>query len=218
MTRPRPSALVIAAVLAIAGAAAIVAGRHDRPVAEPPLSPPPAAPASATPPSASAAGSGDDVLTRGRLLPTSSPTRVRIPALRIDQALTGLGQNADGSMQVPTDAHTVGWYTGGPTPGSLGPAVLAGHVDYHGTGGTFARLSTLHAGDLVDVTRQDGVTAVFAVTRVDRYAKDRFPADAVYGAIDHAGLRLITCGGDFDRRSGHYIDNIVAYAELRTTE
>src|SRR4051794_19458185 len=104
MTRPRPSALVIAAVLAIAGAAAIVAGQRDRPVAEPPLSPPPAAPASA-----SAARTGDDVLTRGRLLPTSSPTRVRIPALRVDQAVTGLGLNPYGSMQVPTDAHTVGW-------------------------------------------------------------------------------------------------------------
>ncbi|WP_250036740.1 class F sortase [Paractinoplanes maris] len=213
MTRPRTLALVIAAVLAVAGAGAIAVGVHDEPAAEPVRSAPPAAPLSAP-----AARTGSDVLTRGELLPTSSPTRVRIPALRVDEAMTGLGLNPDGSMQVPTDARTVGWYTKAPTPGSLGPAVLAGHVNYHGTDGTFARLSTLRAGDQVKVTRQDGVTAVFAVTRVDRYAKDQFPADAVYGAIDHAGLRLITCGGDFDNRTGHYIDNIVAYAELRGTD
>ncbi|MCY1141582.1 class F sortase [Actinoplanes sp. Pm04-4] len=203
----------VAAVLAIAGAVAIAVGRHDQPAAESPRSAPPpvAHPAAPT-------RSGSDVLTRGTLLPTSFPTRVRIPALSVDEAVIGLGQNPDGSMQVPTDARTVGWYTRAPTPGSLGPAVLAGHVDYQGADGTFARLSTLRAGDQIDVTRQDGVTAVFAVTRVDRYAKNKFPADAVYGTIDHAGLRLITCGGDFDNRTGHYIDNIVAYAELRTAD
>ncbi|MBB4693135.1 class F sortase [Paractinoplanes abujensis] len=193
--------------LTIAGTAAIAAGRHDQPAAEPPLTSSPAAAPSAAP----------GALTRGTLLPTSAPSRVQIPALGVDEAVTGLGQNPDGTMQVPSDAHTVGWYTKAPTPGSLGPAVLAGHVNYRGTDGTFARLSTLKTGDQVKVTRQDGVTAVFAVTRVDRYAKSRFPADAVYGAIDHAGLRLITCGGDFDRGSGHYIDNIVVYAELRGT-
>ncbi|MBU2668040.1 class F sortase [Actinoplanes bogorensis] len=208
MTRFR----ILAVLLAIAGVAAIAVGRHDEPAAEPPLSAPPSVPSAVTP------SSVHDVLTRGELLKTSVPSRVRIPALAVDESVTGLGQNPDGSMQVPTDARTVGWYTKAPTPGSLGPAVLAGHVNYRGTDGTFARLSTLRPGDEVKVTRRDGVTAVFAVTRVDRYAKDKFPADAVYGAIDHAGLRLITCGGDFDNRTGHYVDNVVAYADLRGTE
>jgi sortase (surface protein transpeptidase) len=157
------------------------------------------------------------VLTRGPLLPTSPPTRVEIPTLQVNVALTSLGRQADGSMQVPTDAHTVGWYTGAPTPGSLGPAVLAGHVNFHGQNGTFARLSTLRAGARITVARQDGTTAIFAVTAVDRYAKNHFPTAAVYGSIDHAGLRLITCGGPFDSGSGHYVDNIVVYADLLQT-
>jgi sortase (surface protein transpeptidase) len=202
------------AVLAAGGVAAIAVGVHDRPAPQPPLSvaSPVAAPVPAVVPS-----TGDDVLTRGPLLPTSVPTRVAIPALHVDVPLTGLGIQADGSMQVPTDAHTVGWYTKAPTPGSLGPAVLAGHVNFHGRAGTFARLSTLHAGDQVTVTRQDRTTATFKVTAVDRYAKNHFPSDAVYGAIDHAGLRLITCGGPFDSASGHYVDNIVVYADLTST-
>jgi hypothetical protein len=208
---PRRTLLVAVAVLALGGAAAITLGLRDRPAPEPPLSAPPPAAAPTTPVAA------EGTLTRGPLLPTSAPTRVQIPTLRVNVALTGLGQQADGSMQVPTDAHTVGWYTKAPTPGSLGPAVLAGHVNFHGRPGTFARLSTLHTGDHVTVTRQDGTTATFAVTAVDRYAKNRFPSAAVYGPIDHAGLRLITCGGPFDSGSGHYLDNIVVYADLRQT-
>jgi sortase (surface protein transpeptidase) len=209
--------LLVAAVvvLALGGAAAIGLGLRDRPAPEPPLTA--AGPVAPTPSSAVLPSGVDDVLTRGPLLPTSTPVRVQIPALRVDVPLTGLGLQADGSMQVPTDARSVGWYTRAPTPGSLGPAVLAGHVNFKGHDGTFARLSTLHTGDPVTVTRQDGTTATFAVTAVDRYAKDRFPSAAVYGAVDHAALRLITCGGPFDSASGHYTDNIVVYADLQAT-
>ena len=208
--------LATTAVLAIGGAAAVGVGLHDRPVAQPPLTSPTAAVVSPSAAMPEMSG-GTDVLTKGPLLPTSAPTRVAIPALQVDTTVIGLGQQADGSMQVPTDGKTVGWYTKAPTPGSLGPAVLAGHVDFHGRPGTFAKLATLKTGDQIRITRQDGTTAVFAVSKVDRYAKDKFPTAAVYGPIDHAGLRLITCGGDFDSRAGHYEDNIVAYADLKTT-
>jgi hypothetical protein len=177
----------------------------------------PPAPAAGQASSTAAGPAPDGALTSGDLLPTSPPTRVRIPALDVDAAVTGLGLEADGTMQVPADAATVGWYTRAPTPGSLGPAVLAGHVDYRGREGTFAGLSKLRRTDRIEVTRTDGVTAVFEVTETGRYPKDRFPSDAVYGPIDHAGLRLITCGGDFDSRSGHYADNVVVFAALRTT-
>jgi sortase (surface protein transpeptidase) len=213
---PRRRAVLSAAVafLAIGGAAAIVAGLRDRPAPEPPRSAPPAL--SAPPATAPAPGKAGEALTRGPLLPTSVPTRVAIPALHVNVALATLGRQADGSMQVPADGHTVGWYKLAPTPGSLGPAVLAGHVDFKGKPGSFARISTLHRGDQIAVTRQDGTTAKFAVTAVDRYAKDQFPSAAVYGPIDHAGLRLITCGGPFDSGTGHYVDNIVVYADLRS--
>ncbi|MET0422672.1 MAG: class F sortase [Actinoplanes sp.] len=198
--------LAAAVVLAAGGCTAIAVGHSEEL---------PAVVNSPSPPPADAPRSSDGELTSGLLLPTSPPTRVEIPALRVRESVIGLGQQADGSMAVPADARTIGWYTKAPTPGALGPAVLAGHVDLHGKAGTFARLSTLEKGDQVRVTRQDGRVAVFAVTAVDRYPKNQFPADAVYGAIDHAGLRLITCGGDFDRSAGHYVDNIVVYADLR---
>ena len=41
-----------------------------------------------------------------------------------------------------------------------------------------------------------------------------FPTLEVYGNIDHAGLRLITCGGVFDPDAGSYESNVVAFASL----
>lgn len=132
-----------------------------------------------------------------------------------------LGQAADGSLAVPRpgpDYNRAGWYRYSPTPGALGPAVIVGHVDSaQGGPSVFFRLGELHPRDLVRVTRQDGTVAVFAVEQVKRYAKATFPTQLVYGNTDHAALRLITCGGRLDRRSGHYLDNVVVTASLVST-
>ncbi len=151
---------------------------------------------------------------RASTLARSEPTRVRISAIQLDSELIPLGLQDDGRMEVPDGAFPAGWYTGAPTPGELGPAILAGHVDYGGHAGVFHRLRDLKPGDTVEVTRHDASTAVFLVTHVQQHRKDAFPTAAVYGDIDHAGLRLITCGGEFDRRVNSYEDNIVVFAEL----
>ena len=144
----------------------------------------------------------------------SVPARLLLPAIGVDSALVDLDLRDDGSMQVPAEGFPAGWYTGAPTPGELGPAVLAGHVDWAGEPGVFAALHELEPGDEVTVGRADGSTAVFAVTEVAQFSKVAFPTDAVYGDLDHAGLRLITCGGTFDRTARSYVDNVVVFAEL----
>jgi sortase (surface protein transpeptidase) len=153
-------------------------------------------------------------LTTGPSMPTVPPVRVEIPALRVSSSLVELGLNPDRTMQVPDDGDEAGWFVKAPTPGALGPAVIAAHVNWKGKQGVFARLSTLRPGDTARVTRRDGSVAVFRVTDVRQYPKNRFPTDAVYGAIDHAGLRLITCGGDFDAARRSYVDNVVVFARL----
>ncbi|CCH89587.1 Peptidase C60 sortase A and B (fragment) [Modestobacter italicus] len=147
-------------------------------------------------------------------LPRSAPVRVTIPELGVRSAVMALGIGEDGAMEVPPGAYPAGWFDRGPTPGELGPAVLAGHVDWDGETGVFGGLHRLHRGDRVLVDRADGSTATFAVDRVAQYAKDEFPAGSVYGDIDEAGLRLITCGGDFDTDADSYQDNVVVYASL----
>ena len=144
----------------------------------------------------------------------SRPVTLSIPVLSVRSDVVPLGLQDDGSMEVPTAAVDAGWYEQSPTPGELGPAVLAAHVDWADQEGVFSSIGDLRTGDEIEVTREDGSVAVFRVEEVVSYAKSRFPTEAVYGDLDHAGLRLITCGGEFDEGSGDYLDNVVVYARL----
>ncbi|HKN56729.1 MAG TPA: class F sortase [Amycolatopsis sp.] len=149
----------------------------------------------------------------------SNPASLEIPVIGVRTTrFTQLGLTQDGELEVPGDATTVGWFTGAPTPGQTGPAVLAAHVDYHHLPGVFFRLKELRAGAQVLVRRADGRTVVFTVYRADRYPKTSFPTDQVYGDTTRPELRLITCGGVFDRSSGNYLDNVVVYARLTSVE
>lgn len=152
--------------------------------------------------------------TRGLVLPVSEPMAVSIPRIGVRSRLVKLGLDDHGEMQTPADPAVAGWFTGGPTPGALGPAVIAGHVTWNGAREVFYRLGSLRPGDEVTVTRQDGKTAIFTVSRVARFSKERFPSRAVYGQIDHAGLRLITCGGTYDAARHKYADNVIVFARL----
>lgn len=147
----------------------------------------------------------------------SKPVRVQIPTIGVNSRLMDLRLKADGTMNVPPDGTEAGWYTGAPTPGELGPAIIAGHVDWGGRQGVFYHLRNLKPNDQVTVSRQDGSTAVFQVIRVDAFPKDKFPTELVYGDINYAGLRLITCGGSFDQHAHSYRDNIVVFAQLVKT-
>ena len=147
------------------------------------------------------------------MLPESEPVAVAIPRIDTRSRLVKLGLKKNGSMQVPAPADA-GWFTGAASPGALGPAVIAGHVTWDGAPAIFHRLGTLRRGDQVLVTRADRRTAVFRVTRVASFAKSRFPSETVYGPIDHAGLRLITCGGTYDAAENSYLDNVIVFARL----
>jgi len=120
----------------------------------------------------------------------------------------------DGSIEVPPGAYPVGWYDRSPTPGQMGPAVLVGHIDWAGQRGAFYGLRVLRQGDRIDVERADGTVATFQVGRVERHAKEDFPSNEVYGDVDWAALRLITCGGIFDEDTGNYADNVIVFARL----
>jgi len=154
-----------------------------------------------------------DMIT-GPVLPESEPVEVFIPRLGVQSSLVGLAVDGAGAMEVPQDPALAGWYTRGPSPGALGPAVIAGHVTWNQVPAVFFRLGQLRRGDLVRVAREDGTAAIFSVSRMARYDKTRFPTRAVFGNIDHAGLRLITCGGRYDGVSHRYSDNVVIFATL----
>jgi LPXTG-site transpeptidase (sortase) family protein len=139
------------------------------------------------------------------------PERLRVPAIGVDTGLETLTLDRSGTLQPPRSFDSAGWYAGGTIPGDAGPAVIAGHVDSRRGPAVFHRLHQLRQGDAIEVG-QGGSWLTFRVIATERYAKDQIPTAAVYGPTPDAELRLITCGGEFDRSRRSYLDNVVVYA------
>ncbi|MFF9977993.1 class F sortase [Streptomyces erythrochromogenes] len=190
-------------------------GQAGVPGAAAPGAPAPAGDGAAAPADASqTGGTAGGAAKAGPALARSEPQKIAIPSLGLTSTLETLRQNADGTMQTPKDPALAGWYEPGPTPGSQGPAVIAGHVTWNGASAVFEKLKTMKGGDTIKVTRKDGKTVTFKVDRVAEYPKAEFPTLEVYKNLDHAGLRLVTCGGDFDPKKHYYDSNVVVFARM----
>jgi sortase (surface protein transpeptidase) len=140
------------------------------------------------------------------------PARIRIPSIGVDARVIRLGLDASGALEVPGGWGDAGWYIHSPRPGQPGPAVMAGHVDSTSGPAVFYRLGALRPGAVIRVARADGTAVSFRVHRVERWSKAAFPTRLVYGGTRRPTLRLITCGGAFDRGTGHYVDNTIVFA------
>jgi LPXTG-site transpeptidase (sortase) family protein len=172
-----------------------------------------------------AAGAGTAIATQVDRLATETPggvrtapaerglpERVTIPAIGVDARIVPVGLTKDGAMQTP-DFGLAAWYRPGPRPGDTGPAVLLAHVDSRAHGpDVFARLHELKPGDQVTVHYHDAVTT-FAVTATEQTAKTALPKEKIWRATKKPVLRLITCGGTYDRGAGGYLDNVIVYAD-----
>ncbi|HEY2270389.1 MAG TPA: class F sortase [Streptosporangiaceae bacterium] len=206
----RPAAIAFAAgLIAVAGGTAgLLLTHHSTPALRPVAAgvgalPAPTGPIVAPPQSAEPAL-------------VAAPASLTIPLIGVKTNLITLGLAAGGALQVPSTVSGAGWYPGSPRPGSIGSAIIVGHVDGRvdstEASGVFFRLNTLKPGDDAFIKRADGTTVEFRVTKVQEYLKDKFPTQDVYGPTPDAELRLITCGGAFDPVTRHYLSNIVVYA------
>ncbi|WP_262058369.1 class F sortase [Streptomyces sp. STR69] len=153
-----------------------------------------------------------------RPLPRSRATGLVIPYLGVDAPVVPLRLGRGRHMSAPPDddSKRVGWYADGPAPGEQGTAVAVGHLDTMTGPAVFAGLGELKPGRLIEARRADGRTAVYTVDAVKTYEKAHFPDREVYGARGRPELRLITCGGSFDHRTG-YSGNTVVFAYLTAT-
>ncbi|MES9539056.1 class F sortase [Actinomadura sp. NPDC000600] len=191
-----------AAALLVAAFMAFHAWRED-PVADAPPMPSPDASRPAEPATAAA-------------LPPAAPLRLEVPRIDVRTPLMKLAKNPDQTVETPplSRAQEAGWYRLGAAPGSRGAAVVIGHVDSTRGPAVFYRLGELRPGDKASVLRADGRTAVFRIDSVERFGKNRFPTRRVYSDPGYPAIRLITCGGRFDRATGHYVDNVIAFGHL----
>ncbi len=147
-------------------------------------------------------------------LKASMPVNLKIESVGIQAAIGGIDLNSDGTLEVPKSYDLVGWYKRSPTPGEIGPSIITGHVDSYKGPAVFWRLSQVKAGDKILVTREDKSVATFIVDRIEQFNQDNFPTDTVYGNISSSGLRLITCGGYYQRSVQRYTHNTVVFASI----
>ena len=170
-----------AAKCRVAAAAAAVAllvgctGSHARPTE------PPRATASPTPDQTAGAAAAGGFRSVRRYRATPVPVRIEIPRIGMASSLDRLGRVPDGTVEEPARWEVAGWYAPGTRPGDPGSAVILGHVDSKSSGpAVFYRLPELRRGDRVEVVRADGSRVRFAVQRVQKYPKARFPTADVY--------------------------------------
>ncbi|GAA5022910.1 class F sortase [Kitasatospora paranensis] len=194
------TALVLGVGLTGAGAASLVdAGRAPGPAAVTDIGELPGAPV---------AGAAQPSAAR----PAAPPVRLRIARIGVDSPLSDLQVQEDGHLAAPEDPGIAGWWSQGPAPGGPGAAVIVGHVDSLTGPAVFAGLSALRPGDAVEVEGDDGTRTEFTVQALRSYPKDDFPDDLVFGDTPGPSLRLITCGGSYDRDAREYLSNLVVFA------
>jgi sortase family protein len=207
----RIATLLLVAILTAGGSGLLFAAYTS----DPPRPPQPAAGAAPPDPYGFRPPAGEPAVPMER----SVPTRIRIPTIGVDAKLIRLGVDGEGEVEVPalSKAMDAGWYEYGPTPGETGNAVIIGHVDSQRIGpAVFFELGELEPGELIEVERKDGSVARFVVDGIDSFPKDEFPAELVYGPSERPGLRVVTCGGRFDKKARNYLDNVIVFATLTT--
>jgi len=142
-----------------------------------------------------------------------APATLTIEDLDIAMAVDAVGVEPDGTMTIPEDGDRAGWYRYGPAPAaSAGAVVVAAHVDTLAGLGQFSRLVDIDEGTRVTVTDDDGQTFTYTVTDIERIAKTDVPLEQVFDRAGARRLTLVTCGGRFDRSTGHYVDNVIVTA------
>ncbi|MCW8383793.1 class F sortase [Streptomyces justiciae] len=154
-------------------------------------------------------------------LGVARPQRLDIPGLGVQAPVVARGLDQDGAIDPPPydQAGVVGWYAAGTRPGAAGTALMVGHVDTETRPAVFYKLSSVKPGETIRVIRDDGKVAEFTVDDVQVVTRDHFDAQQAYGTRQsgRAELRLVTCGGTFDRASRSYTANVIVSAYLTGT-
>ncbi len=221
------AALLVAAAFVVAGVTTGIVIRESRAAEALPSTPSTARPATTTvPPSSTTTTSGPapTALSTTSTAPSTTtttiytheipdPVRIVIPAIEVDAEVISVGLLENGDMDVPPFG-LAGWYNLGPAPGAKGPAVIVAHVDTKKGPDVFYHLRELGSGDEILVYGGDGDVATFVVDSKEQQLKSELPTDRIWNDTWQPVIRLITCGGEFDRDWGHYLSNVIVYGHL----
>jgi len=207
----------IAVGAGLAGCSAQAAGVVPAPDAsvstEQPSSAPTAVPSS-SPPAVPSVPLADASLGATPARTVVAPTRLVVDGLPVDMPLEPVGVADDGTMELVPDTDVAGWYRfGAGLDEPDGTIVVAAHVDSLTYGlGPFAELKKAQPGQRIGLTGEDGVQRVYTVDTVETTEKTTVDLSKVFVQDGAPRLVLITCGGDFDYDTRHYLSNVVVTA------
>jgi sortase (surface protein transpeptidase) len=140
------------------------------------------------------------------------PVWLTIPSIEVNAPIAPVGLEPSGIMATPREADIVGWYELGPRPGEPSNAILAGHVDWMGRIGSFARLHELRPGDLIEVQSGSEAGYRYVVESLETFQADAAPLADIFGPTEGPVLTLITCGGPYDSVRQVYRDRLIVRA------
>lgn len=162
------------------------------------------------------AGTAADAMSNRLVIPSIGTNAPVIP-----EGATGPN---GGALDIPASVQVVGWWDGiwkSPggvvnetvaKPGQPGVALLAGHIDSAVQGhGALYRLQQIKTGADITVYGQRGAVTKWKVTRLQVVSKSALP-DSLFVNSGPAQLAVVSCGGPFDSATGHYLDNVIAWA------
>lgn len=141
------------------------------------------------------------------------PVRLIIPGLEVDTNILYMGLTPDGHMAVADDNFKdVGWYQYGARPGSVGTAVLAGHVNGKNERGVFIDLHKMKKGDIVKIVDDKNQTISFAVRDIRTYDQDERPQE-VFHSEEGVHLNLVTCAGEWNDSEQQFPVRLVVFTD-----
>lgn len=197
------------------------------PAASQPATPPGPAPSGAParagqPASAPETPGAPGIPTSSARLADLPPVPEKVPPRGLSAPSVGIAGPVDAvgvrsgttAMEIPDDVRRSGWYRFGPAPGDpQGVAIITAHVDSARDGpGVFFRLRELAPGARVEVELADGRVLAYEVTGREQLPKGEVPGSELFRRDGPPALALVTCGGAFDRRTGHYTDNVIVWS------
>jgi LPXTG-site transpeptidase (sortase) family protein len=144
------------------------------------------------------------------------PVAIFVPDAEIDAPIE-VSKITNGQMGEPTGPFVVGWYRESGRLGEANNIVMSGHLDYWGVGrAVFYHLGALGKGDKIRVLGDNDAEFHYEVEwkkKIKAAEASNGGIQDIVGKTDEERLTLITCGGDYDRKTQEYEERTVVRAK-----
>ncbi len=142
------------------------------------------------------------------------PKVIRIQRMGVQARIFPVSTGFSGEPTPTNNTHDVGWLANSAKPGEPGVMLLNGYVSGPSQPGVLSGLSSLVAGDLIQIEKGDGITIDYKIIKTKSYPADKVNMQELSAAAEQGkpGLNLIANTGRFNVRSNQFEDRIAVWA------